>query len=59
MMMKKFFLAAALIGIPKEAKGLLAAIAVKGPIPRWLSYFLNEETAPIICRFGVNVMGVS
>lgn len=26
--------------------------------PRWLSYILNEETAPVIKRFGVNVMGV-
>ena len=26
--------------------------------PRWLSYVLDEETAPIIKRFGVNVMGV-
>ena len=26
--------------------------------PRWLSYVLNEETASIIKRFGVNVMGV-
>ena len=26
--------------------------------PRWLTYVLDEETAPIIKRFGVNVMGV-
>jgi alcohol dehydrogenase YqhD (iron-dependent ADH family) len=26
--------------------------------PRWLSYILNEETAPFICRFGMNVMDV-
>jgi alcohol dehydrogenase YqhD (iron-dependent ADH family) len=26
--------------------------------PRWLSYILNEETAPYICRFGMNVMDV-
>ena len=26
--------------------------------PRWLAYVLDEETAPIIRRFGVNVMGV-
>ena len=26
--------------------------------PRWLSYILDEETAPRIRRFGVNVMGV-
>ena len=26
--------------------------------PRWLSYILNEQTAPRIRRFGVNVMGV-
>ena len=26
--------------------------------PRWLSYVLDEETAPVIRRFGVNVMGV-
>ena len=26
--------------------------------PRWLSYVLDEETAPVICRFGVNVMGL-
>ena len=26
--------------------------------PRWLSYVLNEQTAPCIKRFGVNVMGV-
>ena len=26
--------------------------------PRWLTYVLDEETAPIIQRFGVNVMGV-
>ena len=26
--------------------------------PRWLSYVLDEETAPRIKRFGVNVMGV-
>ena len=24
----------------------------------WLSYILNEETAPFICRFGMNVMDV-
>jgi len=26
--------------------------------PRWLAYVLDEETAPIIQRFGVNVMGL-
>ena len=26
--------------------------------PRWLRYILNEETAPYIHRFGINVMGV-
>ena len=26
--------------------------------PRWLTYVLDEENAPIIKRFGVNVMGV-
>ena len=26
--------------------------------PRWLTYVLDEETAPIIQRFGVNVMGL-
>lgn len=26
--------------------------------PRWLSYILNDETAPRIRRFGVNVLGV-
>lgn len=26
--------------------------------PRWLSYVLDEETAPRIRRFGVNVMGI-
>ena len=26
--------------------------------PRWLGYILDEETAPRIKRFGVNVMGV-
>ena len=26
--------------------------------PRWLRYILNEETAPNICRFGLNVMDV-
>ena len=26
--------------------------------PRWLSYILDEETAPRIKRFGVNVMGI-
>lgn len=26
--------------------------------PRWLTYVLDEETAPIIKRFGINVMGV-
>jgi len=26
--------------------------------PRWLAYVLDDETAPIIRRFGVNVMGV-
>jgi alcohol dehydrogenase YqhD (iron-dependent ADH family) len=26
--------------------------------PRWLTYILDEETAPRIKRFGVNVMGV-
>jgi hypothetical protein len=27
-------------------------------IPRWLTYILSKETAPVIKRFGVNVMGV-
>ena len=27
--------------------------------PRWLSYVLDEETAPRIKRFGVNVLGVN
>lgn len=27
-------------------------------IPRWLNYVLNEKTAPVIKRFGVNVMGI-
>ena len=26
--------------------------------PRWLAYVLDDETAPIISRFGVNVLGV-
>ena len=26
--------------------------------PRWLAYVLDDETAPILRRFGVNVMGV-
>ena len=27
-------------------------------IPRWLRYILNDETAPRIYRFGINVMGL-
>lgn len=27
-------------------------------IPRWLTYILDEKTAPAICRFGVNCFGI-